>query len=59
MLYSQVAAQAEALSISEALRKLEEAKTEKMDDISIMESTLQSLEKQYNEEKEVLLQLTC
>ena len=47
------------MSISEALRKLEEAKTEKMDDISIMESTLQSLEKQYNEEKEVVLQLTC
>ena len=50
---SQSAAQTEALSISETLRKLEELKSEKQDDISIMESNLASLEKQYNEEKEV------
>ena len=45
--------QSESLAIQETLKKLEEFKSEKTDDISIMEGKLATLEKQYQTEKEV------
>ena len=47
------AAQSEMLALTETLTKLEEMKSEKTDDISIMETKIDALEKQYQEEKEV------
>jgi SMC interacting uncharacterized protein involved in chromosome segregation len=48
-------AQQDALAITETLRKLDEIRREKSDEIQIMEASLAALERQYNEEREVSL----